>query len=175
MVPRQCLVGNLVVRRQEFSVFLVCHLDSAPRPFSELCFKVISCCSNSLRILPTDNSLQKWRRAHTVCGSALLLGSECPEIWSYVSWLPLSPTVVLQHPAFGQKWLTSRFVLEWERLSSQCKSLHDIIEVMDMWWLEKVEESHEQVICKAVLGQTKEAEAECRSALEVCSCVLMDF
>ena len=33
----------------------------------------------------------------------------------------------------------------------------------------------EQVICKAVLGHMKEAEAECLNALEVCSGVWMDF
>lgn len=30
MIPNWCLVGTVVVRRREFCILLVCHLDSAP-------------------------------------------------------------------------------------------------------------------------------------------------
>ena len=45
---------------------------------------------------------------------------------------------------------------------------------MEMWWLGKVEVTEmakqKQVLCRTVLGQMEETEAECPSALAVCAC-----
>ena len=83
-----------------------------PRPFfTELCFKVISCSSNSLRKWPIDNSLQQWHIVHMAFLALSVLKSE-----AYDSWLPQSSTVVLWPLAFGEKQLASRFDLEWRSL-----------------------------------------------------------